>query len=331
MSKFAILRTAKLKTMAKITMAGNHNSRDMDVPNADPNGKIELLMGSNNPEQLFREKAEEHGLKIRKNGVLAFELLLTYSPEMKGNLPILEWKEANIEWIKKKYGEDRVLSAHLHLDETTPHIQVLIMPLVKKKFRGEMRVSLSCRDFLGGHKKLSALQTNYANAMAQFGLVRGIPGSRAKHVELKSWYGKFLHLINSATNAAKADADKLFDEKPSVFNIGSWFKKTKKATEMALSKAFMFNDTLEKMGIENGRLTKQIQRMKHEIKHSQANHLQEQLDIAEGEIGELIDELKITKSDLDQADELSELQKSYIDKQGREIKQLKEDLSDKLD
>lgn len=329
MSRFAILRHGKFKSVAKIAIAGKHNSRDMAVPNADPTGKIELLIGSDRPDILFKERLAKYEIKPASNAVLAFEMLLTYSPEMKGKVPLDAWKKKNIEWLEKKYGKERILSAHLHLDESTPHIQAIIMPLVKKSFRGgPERVTLCCRDFLGGAKKLSRNQDEYRDAMAEFGLERGIKGSKAVHVELKTWYGGFVYMIERATQAAKIDAAKLFGKKPSLLGLKKWFDETKKAAEMAFSKAYMFNATLEKMGIENDRLTKKISHMQHEIKHSQANYLEQQLGIANTEIDTLIESGTATAQELDQAKELAKQQADYIDRQAYEIKQLKQDLAD---
>ena len=38
------------------------------------------------------------------------------------------WLDASMSWLQKKYG-DRLISAVLHLDEATPHLQFLILPL----------------------------------------------------------------------------------------------------------------------------------------------------------------------------------------------------------
>ena len=87
-------------------------------------------------------------------------------------------------------GAANVLAAHVHLDETTPHIQATTIPLVQKAVgrRGrrpkgslplppaEPSWRLSARDLVGGSREtLVAIQDDYAEAMAGHGLRRGIP------------------------------------------------------------------------------------------------------------------------------------------------------------
>ncbi|MFX7117508.1 plasmid recombination protein, partial [Acinetobacter baumannii] len=70
---------------------------------------------------------------------------------------------------------------YLHMDEKTPHIEAYVMPFDKRN-------RLNCRSFLGGAKKLTELQTEYANAMAPMGLTRGMKGSPATHTTVKQFY-----------------------------------------------------------------------------------------------------------------------------------------------
>ena len=49
-----------------------------------------------------------------------------------------EWVETTMAWLKKEYGEDLV-HVSLHLDETTPHLHVLIVPTYERKNRKPSR------------------------------------------------------------------------------------------------------------------------------------------------------------------------------------------------
>ncbi|KAA6321285.1 Plasmid recombination enzyme [termite gut metagenome] len=46
-----------------------------------------------------------------------------------------DWCRDNIDWLKKTYGEENVVAATLHMDETTPHIHASVVLIV----RGERR------------------------------------------------------------------------------------------------------------------------------------------------------------------------------------------------
>jgi len=45
------------------------------------------------------------------------------------------------DFLKEKYGEENVISAYVHKDETTPHIHFTFVPVVKDKKRGDLKVS----------------------------------------------------------------------------------------------------------------------------------------------------------------------------------------------
>ena len=39
------------------------------------------------------------------------------------------WIDATLDWFKKEFGEKNVVSAFLHMDETTPHLHVTVVPI----------------------------------------------------------------------------------------------------------------------------------------------------------------------------------------------------------
>lgn len=61
-------------------------------------------------------------------------ILLTGSPddmkriEQSGKLG--EWCNDNLDWLRKTYGTDNIVSAVLHVDETTPHIHATMILIV---------------------------------------------------------------------------------------------------------------------------------------------------------------------------------------------------------
>ncbi|RJE16469.1 hypothetical protein PHISCL_11194, partial [Aspergillus sclerotialis] len=52
-----------------------------------------------------------------------------------------------LDWLKDRHGAENVLSAVVHRDETTPHMQVLVIPL-------DARGKLNARELVGGKDKL---------------------------------------------------------------------------------------------------------------------------------------------------------------------------------
>ena len=45
------------------------------------------------------------------------------------------------EFLKNKYGEENIISAYVHLDETTPHMHFAFVPVVIDKKKGDLKVS----------------------------------------------------------------------------------------------------------------------------------------------------------------------------------------------
>lgn len=116
-----------------------------------------------------------------------------------------EWIKDTIEFLKKEFGEKNVVAASLHLDEDAPHIHASIVPIVegerrKKKSNKEpedpkkqykkkdVNRPRLCADDVMERKKLVEYQDRYAEAMAKYGLQRGIRGSEARHISTQQYY-----------------------------------------------------------------------------------------------------------------------------------------------
>lgn len=195
MKSFAILRHGKIKGGRHLVSTGLHNGRGAHTPNADPDAPpVEVLVGSAKPHRdVMSELARRDVAKIRKNGVVAVEMVLTASPEWwqskgwtpgchpKGELLALleEWKAAQLEYLRDRCG-DRLVSAIYHGDEASPHIQALAVPVIfradgreKGELAGRLAWRLDAQVEMGSPGVLKARQTDYADRMARFGLVRG--------------------------------------------------------------------------------------------------------------------------------------------------------------
>lgn len=197
---YAVLRTAKLKTAGNIGGLNAHLIRSKEVPNADK--ELERYnsrpIGSTDLWADVKARIAEAGItKIRKDGVLAIEHLMTASPEHFGAsvkpgdngekevwLKLEKWQafqKASVEWLKERYGEKNLVNVTCHLDEQTPHIHAIIVPIDQKG-------KLNCKSFLGGREKLRDMQSSFAQAHQAAGLQRGIEGSQAKHSTVKEFY-----------------------------------------------------------------------------------------------------------------------------------------------
>lgn len=198
---YAIFRAEKIKSWGLLARSAGHMNRSRPTPNADPSRSNLVLIGSGDPDADVRQHISEAGIALdglRKNGVLAVRILATASPEFfrpdrvhragEWDADRLDaWQPAAMEFLQAEFG-DNLVSAIVHLDESTPHIDAIFVPLDMTPRNKGSPVRLNCARWFDGRKKLAALQDRYATALAPLGLERGVKGSRAQHKDIKRQY-----------------------------------------------------------------------------------------------------------------------------------------------
>jgi len=197
---FAVIRIEKRKGAA-ISAIEKHNNRTTEIladgtekqwaENADPKLK-EFNISIKKYEELnlnqsIHKHLKECGIdKTRKDAVKAVEILCTASPEYFNGNEIDDrltafCKQAQ-DFINERYGNENIMTTDVHLDEKTPHIHFVIVPITKDK-------KLSAKTVCGNRKDYQQLQDDFAEKMKNLGLKRGVKGSNAKHIEMKEFYG----------------------------------------------------------------------------------------------------------------------------------------------
>ncbi|MFN9507335.1 MAG: MobV family relaxase [Rubrivivax sp.] len=192
MSAFAILRIRKRNGRAWAEMA-RHALRQggRRVTNADParGTENEVMVGPRDAGQAVAEISAALPAKRRKDAVEVIELLITASPEvMRKASPELQRRyfKAALDWVAARFGgAQNIKLAVVHRDESTPHLQVLVVPLRDGKLQGNAMI--------GGPAGLRTMQTEFAHRVGEpFGLVRGLevqPGEkRAPYQSVRRWY-----------------------------------------------------------------------------------------------------------------------------------------------
>lgn len=194
-----------------------HIARTKMPPNAIPEltylneELVEYPEGVADRTEAINHRLEHAGLtrKIGTNQVRIIRVMLTGTQEdmqhivQEGRLKA--WCADNLEWLRRTFGAENVVSAVLHMDEATPHIHAAVVPIVtgerrkvrkeqtdgpdKRKYRTKSasRPRL-CADDVMSRVKLKEYQDTYAAAMAKYGLQRGIDGSKARHVTTHEFY-----------------------------------------------------------------------------------------------------------------------------------------------
>ena len=218
-----------------------HIERTITPKNVDPTRTYlnrELVLfpnGVQNRTEAIQYRLNSANLKrkIGKNQVRAIRALLTGSPEDMKNIQtqgrLDEWCNDNLQWLHDTFGRENVVSAVLHMDETTPHIHATLIPIVtgerrkartkqpdgKRKYRkNDSSANRLCADDVMTRVKLKFYQDSYAQCMQQYGLKRGIDGSEAKHMTNSQYYRDLLNQSESIQediknlSSAKKQAEK---------------------------------------------------------------------------------------------------------------------------
>lgn len=190
-----VVRHIKHKTLGTIGASSAHTMRRRPTPNADAAKPApEVWVGSTSPLNDVRALLPA---KRRKNAVLALEYVLTASPEFFATASELDWRSYladQLQMLQDYYRTENVVSAVLHLDEKTPHLCVMIVPLVNGK--------LNARALIGTREACTILQDMAGEVGQQHGLERGQRGSKARHQDVKKFYADI------APAALKLEQDK---------------------------------------------------------------------------------------------------------------------------
>lgn len=205
-----------------------HNSRKGPLQeNVDPervkNNRI--LFGTDDPtkdlETIIADLPMARKNKDRNQDFVGAELVLTahhdfFQAMSKDNFE--RWVHVNTEFLRQKYdgtnNRGQLVNVILHMDELAPHIHAIIAPIVEKSRRNPVtkklmpaKKQLNYSEIFGDRKEvlwearkagrshldttLGQLQTEYAEAMKIFGLVRGRESVRTyenvKHVSPKEF------------------------------------------------------------------------------------------------------------------------------------------------
>ena len=187
---FATLHTTKLK--GNMGGLGNHIDREQIPENVDPNLTDQNLEFCADVSKSLHHSVQDRieksytGKKaIRKDAVKAIAVLLTGSHDrmkeiQSSKMHLLKWGQDNYNYLAEKFGEENIVRCTMHLDEKTPHIHAVVVPMVEGK--------LNASYYLDGKKKLRNIQTEYAEKMNHWGLERGVSNENRKHTTTKDFY-----------------------------------------------------------------------------------------------------------------------------------------------
>ena len=123
--------------------------------------------------------------KVRKDAVLMCSFVVGSDRAFFKNLSAREQQQFFVgctRFFAERYGEDNIISAVVHMDETTPHLHLNLIPIADGRLSAKT---------LFGRKELQSLQTDFHAAVGRkWNLQRGREGSQAKHLSTAEFKAK---------------------------------------------------------------------------------------------------------------------------------------------
>lgn len=182
---YAVVHMMKIKSGA-VGGIQSHNNRehepktnpDVDMSRSEDNYD---LISCDNYKRSIKEKMSnlvESSRAVRKDAVVVCNFIVTSDNETMDALGAdrqREFFQDSVKWFSDRYGADRVLNATVHMDETTPHLHIGVMPITQ-----DGRLSAKA---IFTKTEMKAIQTEFARDVGEkYGLERGVEGSERTHL-----------------------------------------------------------------------------------------------------------------------------------------------------
>lgn len=182
---YAVVHMMKIKSGA-VGGIQSHNNRehepktnpDVDMSRSEDNYD---LISCDNYKRSIKEKLSnlvESSRAVRKDAVVVCNFIVTSDNETMNALGAdrqREFFQDSVKWFSDRYGADRVLNATVHMDETTPHLHIGVMPITQ-----DGRLSAKA---IFTKTEMKAIQTEFACDVGEkYGLERGVEGSERTHL-----------------------------------------------------------------------------------------------------------------------------------------------------
>lgn len=168
LGNYAILRFKKCKSGAAGIQAHNERQKKQYMSNPDINiERSHMNIHFRRPEDSYnkvvQKRIKEAGCKVRSNSVKFVDTVMTAS-DMFFKYHTKEecdrFFELSLSFMKDKVGEENIISAVVHVDEATPHMHLVYVPITKDN-------RLSAKDIIGGPSGLRKWQDDYHKVMSR--------------------------------------------------------------------------------------------------------------------------------------------------------------------
>ena len=244
---YAIFRSEPIYTLKDLAQIGSHNKREKKAYNSNPDivlektkDNIELkpladkyVKGFYNITEEYKKEHDErmktertdrkktfNQMLNKSKNVVADELLFTATNEFFKDMnkdDIKKWADTCMEFVYNDLGytKEQVLHATVHMDEKTPHIHCVVIPLVKKldNRTNTERYTISKKQYIKDKMHLSELQDKYHARLVSkgFDLERGIKNSDNQNIKIKE-YKKITRKLEREMNIKHDKLDNAISE-----------------------------------------------------------------------------------------------------------------------
>lgn len=328
---YAIFRSKPIKSTNALAGIGAHDNREKEKYKSNPD--IDLTKSHENIELVpcnkkyvekfyeitapYKEEWDERMkterperkrtfTKMVNDGknVVADELILTASHNFFNDMSredITKWGNKCMDFVYNDigYNKSQIISAIIHMDETTPHLHVVAVPLIKRfdKKSNKERYTLSKKTYIHDKMHLSELQDKYHKRMVDNGydLLRGeskfgreyIPVNELKKVtrwlnkDLNTRHEKLDNAILKLEDNMKSNKELLIDKehvkikKETFESIKEVINETKNVMEVqpklesAFKKVDGFTSSYKSLQMTTKKLNKEVESLKEDNKQLQ--------------------------------------------------------------
>ena len=176
----------------------NHSNPDIDPEKQDLNYDLVNDEPINYKEKIQEiiDTQRESQRAIRKDAVLVNEWILTSNQEFFEGMSEQETRkffQDTLEYFSEKFGTQNMAYAQVHLDETTPHMHLGVVPMTEGKLSGKT---------VFNRQTLKEIQSDLPEFLKEkgFNIERGSEGSERKNLSVATY--------KKVVNEAKAEAEK---------------------------------------------------------------------------------------------------------------------------
>ncbi|EPY6472517.1 MobV family relaxase [Clostridium sporogenes] len=161
----------------------NYRNKDINKSKSDLNYDLVNENKINVSKKVYDliEKRRESKKAIRKDAVLIDEFIISSDKKFFEDMnqdEIKKFFETSKQFFAERYGKENIISANVHLDETTPHMHLTVCPLRDGKLQSKN---------IFNRKELRYLQDELPKTLNKngFDIERGVEGATKEHTKTR--------------------------------------------------------------------------------------------------------------------------------------------------